>query len=202
MATIFIPLIVLRAINHLIEQEKWARDLLLRHDRKIVGVELSFGSFRLLIQDGLLQDAKQEDIENSVSLEISQDAFWAFVKDGKAAAMKFIRISGDVDLAADLNRLLAELRWEAEEDLSKLIGDATSRRIMVESKKFFTQANNAVEDLKSGVRDFFVNERNILLGANQFKDFKSEIRLLRDQLDRAEKKLNHIEQRINNKETQ
>ena len=52
------------------------------------------------------------------------------------------------------------------------------------------------------MRDFFVNERNILLGANQFNDFKSEIRLLRDQLDRAEKKLNHIEQRINNKETQ
>jgi|GEM_PF-1770738 ubiquinone biosynthesis protein UbiJ len=202
MATLFIPLIVLRAINHLIEQEKWARDLLLRHDHKIVAVELPFGSFRLLIQDGLLQDAKQEDIESSVSLEISQEAFWAFVKDGKGAAMKFVRISGDVDLAADLNRLFAELRWEAEEDLSKLIGDAPSRRIIVESKKVFTQANNAVEDLKSGVRDFFVNERNILLGANQFNDFKSEIRLLRDQLDRAEKKLNHIEQRINNKETQ
>ena len=202
MATLFIPLIVLRAINHLIEQEKWARDLLLRHDHKIVAVELPFGSFRLLIQDGLLQDAKQEDIESSVSLEISQEAFWAFVKDGKGAAMKFVRIYGDVDLAADLNRLFAELRWEAEEDLSKLIGDAPSRRIIVESKKVFTQANNAVEDLKSGVRDFFVNERNILLGANQFNDFKSEIRLLRDQLDRAEKKLNHIEQRINNKETQ
>ena len=202
MATLFIPLIVLRAINHLIEQEKWARDLLIRHDHKIVAVELPFGSFRLLIQDGLLKDAKQEDIESSVSLEISQEAFWAFVKDGKGAAMKFVRISGDVDLAADLNRLFAELRWEAEEDLSKLIGDAPSRRIIVESKKVFTQANNAVEDLKIGVRDFFVNERNILLGANQFNDFKSEIRLLRDQLDRAEKKLNHIEQRINNKETQ
>ena len=124
------------------------------------------------------------------------------MKDGKGAAMKFVRISGDVDLAADLNRLFAELRWEAEEDLSKLIGDAPSRRIIVESKKVFTQANNAVEDLKIGVRDFFVNERNILLGANQFNDFKSEIRLLRDQLDRAEKKLNHIEQRINTKETQ
>ena len=202
MATLFIPLIVLRAINHLIEQEKWARDLLIRHDHKIVAVELPFGSFRLLIQDGLLKDAKQEDIESSVSLEISQEAFWAFVKDGKGAAMKFVRISGDVDLAADLNRLFAELRWEAEEDLSKLIGDAPSRRIIVESKKVFTQSNNAVEDLKIGVRDFFVNERNILLGANQFNDFKSEIRLLRDQLDRAEKKLNHIEQRINNKETQ
>ena len=202
MATLFIPLIVLRAINHLIEQEKWARDLLIRHDHKIVAVELPFGSFRLLIQNGLLKDAKQEDIESSVSLEISQEAFWAFVKDGKGAAMKFVRISGDVDLAADLNRLFAELRWEAEEDLSKLIGDAPSRRIIVESKKVFTQANNAVEDLKIGVRDFFVNERNILLGANQFNDFKSEIRLLRDQLDRAEKKLNHIEQRINNKETQ
>ena len=58
MATLFIPLIVLRAINHLIEQEKWARDLLIRHDHKIVAVELPFGSFRLLIQDGLLKDAK------------------------------------------------------------------------------------------------------------------------------------------------
>ena len=46
-----------------------------------------------------------------------------------------------------------------------------------------------------------MNERNVLLGQDQFSHFKSEIRLVRDQLDRTEKRLNQIEQRINNKET-
>ena len=192
---------MLRAINHLIAQEKWAIDLLRQHDGKVVSVVFPLGAFRIQIHDGYLTDAKSGDEPSSVSLEISQEAIWAFAKDGKSAAMKFIRISGDVDLAADLNRLFAELKWEAEEDLSKLIGDAPSRRIILESKKVFTQASQAVDDFKSGIRDFLVNERNVLLGQDQFSHFKSEIRLVRDQLDRTEKRLNQIEQRINNKET-
>jgi ubiquinone biosynthesis accessory factor UbiJ len=202
MSGLKIPSIVLSAINHLIEQEKWAYDLLLHHDGKIVSIDLPIGQYRILIQEGLLKEASTVESPSSVTLQISQEAIWAFVREGKSAAMKYIRISGDVDLAADLNRLFAELKWEAEEDLSKIIGDAASRRLVLETKKVFNQANQAMQDLKIGVRDYFVHEKSVLVGTNHLRDFKSELRVVRDQLDRAEKRLSMIEQRIKTKEAQ
>jgi ubiquinone biosynthesis protein UbiJ len=183
-----------------IEQEKWAHNLLLSREGQIVAISLPVGNFQLMIQNGLLANTSDNTGVAAVSLEISQEAIWAFLREGKSGAMKFVRISGDVDFAADLNRLAADLKWEAEEDLAKLIGDAPSRRILLESKKLFQQASLAVDDFKLGLRDYLVNEKNTLLGAQQFNEFKSEIRLLRDQLDRTEKKIIKLDESINGKE--
>ena len=200
MAQFSVPTLILKAINHVIEQEKWARDLLLSREDQIIAVSLPVGNFQLVIQNGLLTNTSDNTGLAAVSLEISQEAIWAFLREGKSGAMKFVRISGDVDFAADLNRLAADLKWEAEEDLAKLIGDAPSRRILLESKKLFQQASLAVDDFKLGLRDYLVNEKNTLLGAQQFNEFKSEIRLLRDQLDRTEKKIIQLDESINGKE--
>jgi len=197
-----IPGIVLNALNHVIGQEKWASDLLQRHEHKFVRVSLPVADFQIVIQDGLLINANDPLVEPSVSLEISQEAIWSFLKDGKSGAMKFVRISGDVDLAADLNRLVADLQWEAEEDLAKIIGDAPSRRIFTESNKVIQQASKAVDDLKVGVRDYLVYEKNVLLGTDQFNAFKAELRLLRDHLERTEKKVEQIELALEGKEKQ
>jgi ubiquinone biosynthesis protein UbiJ len=195
-----VPTLILKTINHVIEQEKWARDLLLSREDQIIAISLPVGKFQLVIQNGLLTNTSDNTGVAAVSLEISQEAIWAFLREGKSGAMKFVRISGDVDFAADLNRLAADLKWEAEEDLAKLIGDAPSRRILLESKKLFQQASLAVDDFKLGLRDYLVNEKNTLLGSQQFNEFKSEIRLLRDQLDRTEKKIIQLDESINGKE--
>ena len=200
MAQFSVPALILQSINHVIEQEKWAHDLLLSREGQIVAISLPVGNFQLMIQNGLLANTSDNTGVAAVSLEISQEAIWAFLREGKSGAMKFVRISGDVDFAADLNRLAADLKWEAEEDLAKLIGDAPSRRILLESKKLFQQASLAVDDFKLGLRDYLVNEKNTLLGAQQFNEFKSEIRLLRDQLDRTEKKIIKLDESINGKE--
>ena len=199
MAQFSVPTLILKAINHVIEQEKWARDLLLSREDQIIAISLPVGNFQLVIQNGLLTNTSDNTGLAAVSLEISQEAIWAFLREGKSGAMKFVRISGDVDFAADLNRLAADLKWEAEEDLAKLIGDAPSRRILLESKKLFQQASLAVDDFKLGLRDYLVNEKNTLLGAQQFNEFKSEIRLLRYQLDRTEKKIIQLDESINGK---
>jgi len=200
MAQFSVPSLILKSINHVIEQEKWAHDLLLSREGQIVAISLPVGNFQLMIQNGLLANTSDNTGVAAVSLEISQEAIWAFLREGKSGAMKFVRISGDVDFAADLNRLAADLKWEAEEDLAKLIGDAPSRRILLESKKLLHQASLAVDDFKLGLRDYLVNEKNTLLGAQQFNEFKSEIRLLRDQLDRTEKKIIKLDESINGKE--
>lgn len=200
MAQLPIPVIVLRAINHVIGAEKWAHDLLRRREQQVIRLLTPFAEFEVIIQNGLFANHSDQSRPPAVSLDVSQEAVWAFLKDGKAGAMRFVRISGDVDFAADLNRLVADLQWEVEEDLAQFIGDAPARRIVVETQKFVQQTNFAAKDLQVGMRDFLVHERGVLLGKEQFTDFKAQIRSLRDQLDRTEKKVSYIELAVLSKE--
>ncbi len=201
MATLPVPSVVLKALNHLIAQERWAHDLLLPREGHSILVALPVGDFQIGIQEGVLVNAAKDINSSSVSLAISQDAIWAFLKEGKSGAMKFVKISGDIDFAADLNRLAADLKWEVEEDLSHLLGDAPARRVVLESKKVIHKTQLAVNDLKEGVRDYLVYEKNILVNSQLMNDFKVQLRLLRDQLDRAEKKANQLEQAFKSKQT-
>lgn len=200
MAQLPIPAIVLRAINHVIGTEKWAHDLLRRREQQVIRLVMPFAEFEVIIQNGLFANHSDQSRPPAVSLDVSQEAVWAFLKDGKAGAMRFVRISGDVDFAADLNRLVADLQWEVEEDLAQFIGDAPARRLVVETQKFVQQTNFAAKDLQVGMRDFLVHERGVLLGKEQFTDFKAQIRSLRDQLDRTEKKVSYIELAVLSKE--
>lgn len=200
MAQLPIPVIVLRAINHVIGAEKWAHDLLRRREQQVIRLVTPFAEFEVIIQNGLFANHSDQSRPPAVSLDVSQEAVWAFLKDGKAGAMRFVRISGDVDFAADLNRLVADLQWEVEEDLAQFIGDAPARRLVVETQKFVQQTNFAAKDLQVGMRDFLVHERGVLLGKEQFTDFKAQIRSLRDQLDRTEKKVSYIELAVLSKE--
>jgi ubiquinone biosynthesis protein UbiJ len=196
MAQIPVPTFIINALNHLIAQEHWAQELLMPHSHKVISVSVPLGQAFLMINDGSFTNAHQENISPSVSFDISKEAIWAFIKEGKPAALKYIRISGDVDLAADLNHLVADLKWEAEEDLAQIIGDAPSHLIFRESKKILHQGQTAVQSLQTSIRDYLVHEKNVLVDKNNFTQFKSDLRQLRDHLDRTEKKVALLERQI------
>jgi ubiquinone biosynthesis protein UbiJ len=48
-----------------------------------------------------------------------------------------VKIEGDVQLAAELGWLAENLRWDAEEDLSRLIGDAPAHAVADVGRKLF-----------------------------------------------------------------
>lgn len=183
------------AINHLIAQEKWAQALLLKHEKKTIVIALPFTALSFVVQDGYFAVAENEAVP-TVRIEVSSAAIWAFLKEGKAAAMKFVTISGDVDFAADVNLLVANLRWEAEEDLAKLIGDGPSHVLFKESQKIHAQGQAAIADLKHNVLDYVVNEKKAVLGLAEFNQFKADLRVLRDDGDRLEKKIVLLERSL------
>jgi ubiquinone biosynthesis protein UbiJ len=54
-----------------------------------------------------------------------------------------VRIEGDVQLAADVNWLVDHVRWDAEEDLSRVLGDAPAHAL-----------GQAARGLLGGLRQF------------------------------------------------
>ena len=204
--------IACKVLNHLILQEAWAHRLLSLHEGKVVLLQLPVGDLMLQINGGYFsyyqvtneslatdQNDTKTLIQPSVTFKVSQEAVWGYLSGGKTAALKHVKIAGDVDFASDLNRLATDLHWEVEEDLSRLFGDAVATRITKQSKTMIAQGQAAITDLQTGIKGYLVNEKNILVDQSTFVELKSELRILRDDVERSEKRIERLIQNLQNK---
>jgi len=55
-----------------------------------------------------------------------------------------VRIEGDVQLAAEINWLIDHVRWDAEEDLARLIGDAPAHTLAQAARQAMTALRSFV----------------------------------------------------------
>lgn len=130
--------LVLAALEHLLEQQSWARERLSRHAGRTVLIAFDLPrlpglpppEIRATIdRDGLLGLPDGEPPADAVlRLRPSVDALFATMRDGAQGLQRHLRIEGDVTLAATLGELAQHLRWDAEEDLSRVLGDVAAHR--------------------------------------------------------------------------
>jgi ubiquinone biosynthesis protein UbiJ len=117
-----------RLLQHLIAQNSWACPLLQPHAGKCVAFKLGFFSRSLIIlEDGSLAMAGDSHVADaSVSLTPS---LALRLLSGDEAAKRQVTISGDTQLAAELAKVLSAMRWDFEDDASKLVGDVAAHKI-------------------------------------------------------------------------
>jgi ubiquinone biosynthesis protein UbiJ len=145
-------------LNHVLMQEKEAQNRLLRKKGSVVHVRWgAFGLDLLITPAGLLDRAlpgAKPDLLLAVTAE-SPDVVMQSVLAGKAPPVK---IEGDVQLAAEIGWLADNLRWDVEEDLSRIIGDVPAhtlaglaRQAITGLRQFLAQAPSRTAATSSGV---------------------------------------------------
>mgnify|MGYP000072383732 CR=1 FL=1 len=115
-------------LNHVLMNEPEAMQRLAR--QKGQRIELLWQKMHLQLQAtpaGLLERGRFEgfDLRLTVTDENPLDLLAALARGSKPR----VRIEGDVQLAAEVNWLIDSVRWDAEEDLARLIGDAPAHTL-------------------------------------------------------------------------
>lgn len=131
-------------------------------------------------------------VEPNVKLTIGSDVLSAFVAGGQDAAAQHVKVSGDVDLAHAMSKLAGQLRWEFEEDLSKLVGDAMAHRIVQVAKKANTYRQAAAKDVGGSIFEYLVHEKPTLVQQEELAHYKNNLRQLRDDVERIEKRIERL----------
>jgi ubiquinone biosynthesis protein UbiJ len=125
-------------LNHVIGQEPAATERLRRQQGQCV--QVSWREYRLqwlITPAGLLARADAHQAAD-LHLHISQDQPLALLQTLAKGDKPAMRIDGDVMLAADINWLVDHVRWDMEEDLSKVFGDATAHHMANMFKRIAT----------------------------------------------------------------
>jgi ubiquinone biosynthesis protein UbiJ len=188
-----------RGINHVLSSEPWALAQLAKHDGKTVLVQLPFGRLCFEIDDLGFLNSLRELQETSLALEVSPKALSALLSGPgnlREQAFKAVKITGDADLAQLIGSLAGQLRWEYEEDLAKFMGDAPANFAVSQGKKWVSAARSASSDLLENIVEYVSEERKVLLNKRDFMAHKSNVNELRDSVDRLEKRIQLIEQKV------
>jgi ubiquinone biosynthesis protein UbiJ len=187
-----------RGINHVLQAEPWAMAELARHAGKEIMLNLPIGKLYFEISaEGSLVALRNVD-SPSLELEVSAEALSNMAGSPgnlREQAMKSVKISGDADLAQLLGRLSGQLRWEYEEDLARLIGDAPANFAVRQGKKLISAGRSAASDLLANVVEYVGEERKVLLNKRDFMIHKNELSTLRDAVDRMEKRIQLLERK-------
>ncbi len=137
-------------LNHVLMQEPVARDRLQRQKGRHVQLCWRDQVFRCAFTPaGLLESISAPDLkEPDLVLRVNEQSPFELARTVFQGDKPAIRIEGDVQLAAEVNWLIDHVRWDPEEDLARLIGDApahtlaqTARRVVDALREFVQQRN-------------------------------------------------------------
>ena len=188
---------VVRAINHVLAREEWALRDLKRQQGKVIQLSLPFGSLQVQIQADSLLAVLNPWVQNpDLAIELSTQALSALQSANgslKERAIKAVKISGDAELAQLIAKLANQLRWEYEEDLSKIIGDAPAHFVTTQAKRFASLTQQAIADLQQNVIEYLSEEKKILLHQRDFESHKIAIQNLRDAVERLDKRISNLQ---------
>ena len=159
-------------VNHVLDGAAWARERL----AAFAGQSIELRAFPLptvlvtILPDGRVE-AGGSDPRVSVTFSPRME------------------VSGDAHLADEVRHLARHLRWDVEEDLSRVLGDVVAHRVVSTARSFARWQGDSAARIAGALADYGVEEARLLVR-------RSELAWLADSAARLRAALDELEQRI------
>ncbi|WP_175354747.1 ubiquinone biosynthesis accessory factor UbiJ [Herbaspirillum robiniae] len=181
-------------INHLLAQEPWARKALAAHAGKLACIDTGAMQLRLKVAgDGYVQDAPA-DAPAAVTIRVKLSDL-PLIAANRERAVSYVKLEGDADFANAISQLSQNLRWDAEDDLSRVFGDIAATRMVSGARGLFEALRTTHKKVTENVAEYFLEEQPMLIRPRMLQDFSAGVVRLRDDLERLSKRIEKLERR-------
>lgn len=179
-------------VNHLLANEAWAKSKLQAHAGKIACIDLQAFAVRIKVAaDGMLVEAEADAVADvTIRLKLSD---LPLIAQNRERAFSYVKVEGDADFANTISHLSQHLRWEAEEDLSKLFGDVAAVRMVSTAKSMIQTAQQAHQTIQENLAEYLLEENPMLVRPVAVQAFGAEVNKCRDDVERLIKRLEKLE---------
>ena len=184
-------------VNHLLSKEPWAVERLRPHANKLACVDLEFVSLRVRVTaDGQLQaaDGASSSTEEAANVTLRiKPADLPLIAQEPKRAVAYVKIEGDADFANTLSSLSQDLRWEVEDDLAKIIGDAAAVRVVDLGRMAASHMQRTHQSLQASFAEYFLEENPTLVRPSAVQAFSDQVVKTRDDVERLMKRIERLE---------
>ena len=204
------------ALNHLLTQNSWALPRLARFAGKTARFDIAPFSFAYtILGNGTLQSADAAASADAVcvvspallphfalhgtSAQSSLSADTKNRQDGDrtdAADTQLPHVEtlseGDTALLTEILFLSRNLRWDAAEDLSNIIGDIAAERIVQTIQAKRQQLRDTILNLSQAAAEYCTEEYPLLTNTQQAAAFTQQVNALCGDMARLEQRISHL----------
>ena len=184
-----------RFLQHICSQNQWSKPYLLPFVGKTIAFNLVLIKANIIIlEDGSLAiagDSEGEIASPEANIYLPLSLALRILAGDEAAKMQ-IKVEGDTHLATEFSKVLQNMRWDIEEDLSQVVGDITANKIGSTTKKIFSTAKQQTIDAAEMLSEYWQEEKNILAKKRHVEQFNADVDTLKSDVARAEKRLQNL----------
>ena len=116
-------------LNHVLQQEPEAQARLKRQANRLVEAHWRGFSVRLQATPAGLLDLGPITQTPDLTLTLTDESPFSIAQGALRGEKPAVRIAGDVQLAAEVQWLVDHVRWDLEEDLARVFGDAPAHAV-------------------------------------------------------------------------
>ena len=176
------------ALNHVLRGAAWARAELRAHAGKTARFDLFPAGCSLTVLDSGELSAAVPDAMADVTLKLTPGLMLRLAARDETA-WRDVDVAGDADFAATINQLARNLRWDVEEDLSRLFGDIVAHRMAETGRIFLRWGSQSAEGLARSFTEYWTEEQPLIVPARELGEFNRDVDTLRDDVARLEKRI-------------
>lgn len=190
--------ILLRGLNALLRRESWASERLMVQAGK--SLRLTAGEpwtlQCVIAADGTLRACDRAvvpDVVLSIPPERRRDLPGAWRDEGLAGVTGLARIQGDAGLAHVVSDLARSLRWDVEDDLSRLVGDVAAVRLTRGARELAGGLTQAARRMQDNLAEYLSDESGLGVRNTAFQAWMVDRQTLESRLERLDTRLRRLE---------
>jgi len=177
-------------LNRLLASEAWARARLAPFAGETVELRAPpLPALRLHILAGGSVEAG--GTEPDLAMTLKPELLVALAR-GEEHALRSVDVQGDAKLAAEVLVLARHLRWDVEEDLSRVVGDVAAHRLADAGRAFAAWNLDAAQRLAAAIADYVTEEKQILARRVHLDALGESVARLRDAIARLDKRVERL----------
>jgi ubiquinone biosynthesis protein UbiJ len=175
-------------INHLLHGASWARDGLKPFAGRTARIEaLPFAFALTVVENGEITAAATGAVPD-VTLRVTPGLLLRLAARDENA-WREIDIAGDADFASAIHHVARNLRWDVEEDLSRVFGDIAAHRMAEAGRTARRWGEQAADNTARSFAEYWTEEQPLIAARRDLDGFGRAVDQLRDDTARLEKRL-------------
>jgi ubiquinone biosynthesis protein UbiJ len=180
------------ALNHLLRAESWAREALAPFAGETLELRAPpLPSLKLAIApEGTVVPAPA-GAATSLTVTLKPGLAAALLQ-GQDHVLREVEVSGNARLADAILLLVRHLRWDAEEDLSRVVGDVAAHRLVQAGRDVAAWQRDTAQRLAESFSDYLAEEKRVLVRSAELEQLARSVAALRDGLERLGKRVERL----------
>lgn len=186
----FKPLIQF-VLQHLMQQNSWTAPLLQPYAHKNLRIDFKVAQVMLTILNSGELAIAADSATADATIHLPPSLAMRLLRQDPLA-YSLIKIEGDATLGMEVGKILSAIRWDVEDDLSKIVGDIAAYQVVQLGQEKLQRWQGQAKNLGEMLVEYWQEERPIIAKKIHIEQFNRSVDRLREDTDRLEQRVEKL----------